>query len=295
VVEVPVTSSHTDAGTAPRGYDFYMGDGVRSVSEPRSAEWDATTYHRLSSPQVAWGERVLDRLELAGDETVVDAGCGTGKLTRELLERLPRGRVIAVDRSQNMLVAARTHLLPQFDGRVSFLQADLAELQLDGVADVVFSTATFHWVLDHPRLFRALYMALKPGGRLHAQCGGGPNLAHVLERASRIMAMPPFAPHFVGWSGPWEFADPDTTLWRLGEAGFEDIATSLEAAPVVFGTAEEYRSFVETVIFRVHLERLPPGLRAPFLDQLVDAARAEDPPFSLDYWRLNLSATRPAT
>jgi trans-aconitate 2-methyltransferase len=109
------------------------------------------------------------------------------------------------------------------------------------------------------------------------------------------MAMPPFAPHFVGWSGPWEFADPDTTLWRLGEAGFEDIATSLEAAPVVFGTAEEYRSFVETVIFRVHLERLPPGLRAPFLDQLVDAARAEDPPFSLDYWRLNLSATRPAT
>lgn len=259
-----------------------------------SAEWDARSYHRVSEPQVAWGERVLDRLQLAGDETVVDAGCGTGRLTRELLMRLPRGRVIAVDRSQNMLDSAREQLLPEFDGRVTFLQADLAELDLNAVADVVFSTATFHWVLDHPRLFQALYRALRSGGRLHAQCGGGPNLAHVLDRAAHIMMAPAFAPYFSGWSGAWEFADSPTTARRLREAGFVDVATGLEAAPVALGSAQEYRVFLATVIFRLHLEFLPDeALQKQFLDRLVEAGESDDPPFSLDYWRLNLSARRP--
>lgn len=261
-----------------------------------SAEWDAGSYHRVSQPQVAWGERVLDRLELGGDEVVVDAGCGTGRLTRELLRRLPHGQVIAIDRSQNMLDSAREQLLPAFDGRISFLQADLAQLDLDAVADVVFSTATFHWILDHPRLFRALFRALKPGGRLHAQCGGAGNLDHVLGRASQIMTSPPFAPYFAGWSNGWEFADPLTTARRLEQAGFVDIVTGLEAAPVVLGSAEEYRTFLATVIFRLHLEYLPDEpVRQEFLDRLVEAGESDDPPFQLDYWRLNLSARRPAS
>ena len=140
-------------------------------------EWDATSYHKVSGPQTGWGQKVLARLELAGDERVIDAGCGSGRLTGELAERLPHGQVVALDRSWNMLQTARANLRPTYGSRVRFVQVSLPALPFEECADVVFSTATFHWVADHPALFSNIFEALRPGGRLHAQCGGGPNLA----------------------------------------------------------------------------------------------------------------------
>ncbi|HEU5433439.1 MAG TPA: class I SAM-dependent methyltransferase, partial [Thermomicrobiales bacterium] len=121
-----------------------------------SKEWDAATYHRVSDPHVAWGTRVLQRLPLRGDETVLDAGCGTGRLTEELLERLPRGRVIGVDRSRNMLEQAAAHLTPKYGDRITLLEGDLLQRQVDEPVDAIFSTATFHWIADHDALFRML-------------------------------------------------------------------------------------------------------------------------------------------
>lgn len=268
-----------------------MADPATSTS---SREWDATTYHRVSNPQFAWGQRVLDRVPLRGDETVIDAGCGTGRLTGELLERLPRGRVIAVDQSANMLQVAREHLEPRFGDQVSFLCRDLANLGLDEVADVVFSTATFHWVLDHPALFREIFQALKPGGWLVAQCGGGSNLARLLQRAASLSDAPPYAPFFAGWSRPWEFADDIVTRDRLQDAGYVAIETDLEAAPTALDDAGVYAEFLTGVILRTHLERLPDaGLRSRFVTTLTENATTDDPPFGLDYWRLNLRGRRP--
>ena len=152
-----------------------------------SREWNSEAYHRLSRPQFEWGLKVLDRLPLRGDETVADAGCGSGKVTAELLKRLPRGRVVAMDLSQNMLQTARDHLAPKFPRQVIFIATDLQDIPLDGAIDGIFSTAAFHWVPDHDRLFRSLFHALKPGGWLEAQCGGGPNLARVRERTVALM------------------------------------------------------------------------------------------------------------
>src|SRR5262249_18475697 len=160
-------------------------------------EWDAAAYHRLSDPQVSWGEAVLARLALAGEETVLAAGCGTGRLTEKLLERLPRGRVIALDASAQMIAAARENLR-RFGDRVSFLERDLLDLDLDAAVDVVFSTATLHWVPDHQKLFALFYRALRPDGRLHAQCGGGPHLRGFLERAAIGAGQPPLTAHLQG-------------------------------------------------------------------------------------------------
>src|SRR5687767_7283559 len=120
-------------------------------------EWNAETYHRVSDPQVEWGVSVLARLPLVGHELVLDIGCGTGRLTQKLLERIPRGSVIALDLSANMLQAARDYLRPVVGSRVQFVQADAAALPIAGTADAIFSTATFHWVLDHPLLFKSLH------------------------------------------------------------------------------------------------------------------------------------------
>jgi trans-aconitate methyltransferase len=260
----------------------------------QSTEWNATSYHRVANPHVGWGQRVLARLPLHGDETVVDAGCGTGRLTAELLERLPHGNVIAVDVSANMLQVAADHLRSRFDDRVSFLQADLQHLTLPEPVDAIFSTATFHWIADHDRLFRHLLVAVKPGGHLVAQCGGGPNLAQLRAEVARLQREPEFAAYYQDWREVWEFADAATTAVRLRDAGFVDVVTSVEEAPTLLSNAEEYREYLETVVLRLHLEPLPDqSHRAAFLDRLTALAATTEPPYFLDYWRLNLAARRP--
>jgi trans-aconitate 2-methyltransferase len=257
-------------------------------------EWNAEAYHKVSGPQTSWGQKVLARLQLRGDERVIDAGCGSGRLTATLLERLPRGSLLAIDRSWNMLMTARANLRPAFGSRVAFVQASLPHLPFTDAADVVFSTATFHWIKDHPALFAGIFRALRSGGRLHAQCGGGPNLAHAHELAERVMRAAPFRPYFAGWPGPWEFADAATTAERLRAAGFVDIDTSLEEAPTPLASETDYREFVTTVIYHPHLERLPSaGLKQAFIDRVTALAAKDDPPFTLDYWRLNMQARKP--
>jgi len=279
---------------AARGAPGATPSGAPADRGPRAAEWDATTYHRVATPHVAWGRRVLDRLPLRGDETVADLGCGTGRPTADLLARLPRGHVVAVDRSAAMLAEARAHLRPLADHRVLFLRADLGALPLRGPLDAVFSAAAFHWVPDHARLFATIFVALAPGGRLVAQCGGGPNIATVRERVAALAATPRFAPALGGWSGPWLFAGPDETADRLRAAGFAAIETGLEPSPTTLPDAAAYRSYLETVVLGVHLARIPAEAdRAALLDALTAHAADDDPPFALDYWRLNLRARRP--
>jgi trans-aconitate 2-methyltransferase len=258
-----------------------------------SKEWNATLYHQISAPQVSWGKKVLARVKLRGDERVLDAGCGTGRLTRDLLEALPAGQVIALDVSQNMLNGARAYLEPDFGSRVEFACCDLLDLAFEREFDLIFSTASFHWVRDHDRLFRNLYRALRPGGWLIAQCGGGRNLARLLSRVARLMESSPYAKYFAGYPFPWEFSDAETAANRLRQAGFEQVETSLEEAPTQLPSAPEYQQFVESVILRSHLLQLPDAaLRQQFLVALTQQAAVDDPPFLLDYWRLNLQGHR---
>ena len=257
-------------------------------------EWNAASYHKVSGPQTSWGHKVLARLHVNGNERAIDAGCGSGKLTLALMERLPRGSMVAIDRSWNMLLTARTNLRPAFGSRVKFAQVALPDMPFADYADLIFSTATFHWIKDHPALFAGLHRSLRPGGRLHAQCGGGPNLVRAHALASILMQAPPFAPYFSDWPGPWEFADAETTAARLAAAGFVDVETSLEEAPTTLATEEDYREFVTTVIYHPHLERLPSdALRREFIDRVTELSAREDPPFTLDYWRLNMAARKP--
>jgi trans-aconitate 2-methyltransferase len=258
-----------------------------------SKEWNATLYHQISAPQVSWGKKVLARVSLRGDERLLDAGCGTGRLTRELLEALPQGQVVALDVSQNMIDAARVYLEPDFGSRVKFVCCDLLDTPFEGEFDGIFSTASFHWVLDHDRLFRNLYRALRPGGWLCAQCGGGKNLARLLARVDALISAPTYTKYFAGYQFPWEYSDAETAAARLRGAGFEQIETSLEEAPTTFPSASEFQQFVESVILRNHLPRIPDeAVRQQFLVELTRQSATDDPPFLLDYWRLNLQGKR---
>jgi trans-aconitate 2-methyltransferase len=244
-------------------------------------DWNAASYDKVADPQVRWGAEVLGRLPLEGDETVLDAGCGTGRVTELLLAQLPRGRVVALDASASMLEQARGRLA-RFGDRVSYVEADLERpLPLAAPVDAVLSTATFHWVGDHDALFANLGAVLRPGGWLVAQCGGFGNIARFIEVASSV------DPAFV--RNTHNFQTPEATAVRLEQSGFTDIRTWLSDAPTPFASTEELEAFIATVCLRVHLANLPPERRGPFVREVAE--RMPEP--VLDYVRLNITARRP--
>jgi trans-aconitate 2-methyltransferase len=273
------------------------------------SDWDAERYHRLSDPQLGWGRRVLVRLAARPGERILDLGCGTGRLTVELVTAMGDGHVVAVDQSASMLaeaaaldvweyrgphsIAAPAGQVPRPPCLVHFVRADGARLPFVDAFDAILSTATFHWILDHDALFASIYRALEPGGRLVAQCGGGPNLRRLLDRADALARTPAFERYFEGWTNPWEFADVPTTIMRLDRAGFTAIDVSLEEAPTSLPDGPSFKDFLACVCVRKHVARLPEADRPAFLDSLTEQASADDPPFTLDYWRLNIFARKP--
>jgi trans-aconitate 2-methyltransferase len=254
-------------------------------TDPRAGgprDWDGRTYDRIADPMTDWGAAVLGRLRLRGDETVLDAGCGSGRVTELVLGSLSRGMVIALDGSPSMLDAARARLA-RYGSRVHFLEADLGRalpLQ-DASVDAVLSTATFHWVPDHDALFRGLARVLRPGGRLEAQCGGAGNIASVVAAVAAVGEP---------WAGPWTFATPEETAARLRAAGFEGIETWLHDEPVRLEPGEALREYLRTVVLGAHLARLPERDRERF----VAAVANRLPDGVIDYVRLDISARRAA-
>jgi len=245
-------------------------------------DWNASAYERLSAPMEAMGRDVLQRLELEGDETVLDAGCGTGRVTAVIAERLPRGHVIAVDGSQAMVDEARRRLPDSID----VFRADLLELELDEPVDAVLSTATFHWILDHPRLFARLHDALKPGGRLVAQCGGAGNVAAIKQAGLDVGREAPYSEHLQGWATDWQFATAEDTEARLRAAGFTDVWCWLSRVDVDPGDPIGY---LRAICLGSFLERLPEELHEEFVAQALE--RLPDP-LVIHYVRLNILARR---
>jgi trans-aconitate 2-methyltransferase len=251
------------------------------VTAPR--DWDAATYDRVSGDvQWVWAQEQLERLPLNGDEVVLDAGCGTGRVTAVLVDRVPRGHVYGVDVAPSMVRRARETL----GERATILQQELVELELPEPADVVFSNATFHWIKDHDALFAALHRTLKPGGRLIAQCGGKDNIDRLRTLSDEVAREEPFAEHFADWVGPWNYAAPQETAERLERAGFSEVECWLEPRPV---SPSEPHAFLRTVCLVRHLDYLPDELRDPFIGRVIE--RMGDP-LVIEYIRLNMTAVR---
>jgi trans-aconitate 2-methyltransferase len=255
-----------------------MDDGS---AQPR--EWDADSYHGLATPHQAWGAAILERLPLRGDETVLDLGCGTGRVTGQLLDRLgPEGRAIGIDGSARMVQEAARRL--GGDPRASFVHQDLLELAVPEPADAAVSSATFHWIKDHDTLFARIRGALEDGAPFVAQCGGRGNVSNVVRAVAEVCARAPYAAFFTGWDGPWNYAAPEETTARLERAGFAVERCWLEDSPQ---RPEPLRDFLRTVSLGSHLERLPADRRDGFVDEVATAMGPD--PFH-DYVRLNIVA-----
>lgn len=252
--------------------------------ETRPADWEAGKYSRVATPQREWSGAVLERLELSGDETVVDAGCGSGNVTEDLLALLPEGQVIGVDGSPSMVKLAEERLGE--DPRATFFCQDLARLELDQPVDAVFSNATFHWITDHDRLFRSLAEATRPGGKLVAQCGGVGNVAEAVEALRVVSAEEPFSSLLGPHESPWYFAGPRDTETRLREAGYVEVKCWLEDQ---VAKPEDPRAFFEASFLAPAREILDDDTFTAYTDRLLAEMNNPD---TFNYVRLNMTAKR---
>jgi trans-aconitate 2-methyltransferase len=274
------------------------------------SDWDAAKYHRISDPQLAWGRAVAARLDPLPGERILDLGCGTGRLTEEIA-RLPGIMVVGLDYSAAMLAQAHhrsqtaaVDLLTtgNFDDRGQspavclhtpvYVRGDGAALPFASAFDAAFSAAVFHWIPDHDRLFQSVFAALKPGGRLIAQCGGAGNLERLYGRARALMESATYRQYFSGWKSFTHFENVAETERRLTRAGFDEIDVSLVRSPVTFETPDRFSEFTASVCLRHHLDRLPAGARDGFMARITRDAVHDDPPLTLDYWRLNMAARK---
>ncbi|MHB8437752.1 MAG: class I SAM-dependent methyltransferase [Acidimicrobiales bacterium] len=246
-------------------------------------DWDGATYDRIADPMTRWGVAVLDRMNLAGSETVLDAGCGSGRVTEEMIERLPDGRVVALDAAPSMLDQARVRLA-RFGDRVHFVHGDLLDITAASLGqwapvDAVLSTATFHWVLDHDLLFRNLAAVMRPGAVIEAQCGAAGNITGLMEAVRRAGSER---------AGRWLYATPEDTERRLAAAGFRDIRVWTHPEPTPIERGEPLETYLATVCLRTHVADMDAEQRARFIGA-VAGAMAEP---VIDYVRLNISARR---
>jgi trans-aconitate 2-methyltransferase len=252
--------------------------------------WNSRTYHILSDPQTTWGAAVLQRIPDGVHRRVIDLGCGTGRVTYKLLETLPSTCVIANDCAPDMLSAAKAFLSPVFGERVSFCLGDMLELQFDEEFDGVFSSAAFHWVPDHDRLFRAVFRMLSRRGWLEAQCGGERNLSLLRSRIDAFLLAhrgsgPPRSTgvHYEG---------ARATVRRLRSAGFSSARAWTEDAPASFRDRHSFTSFIAEIYFRSALPWLSGSLRTGLANYLADRFGGDRLPYTLDYVRLNISASK---
>jgi trans-aconitate 2-methyltransferase len=251
------------------------------VSAPlRPVEWKAEEYDAQSAPHEEWAAQITARLKLNGDETILDAGCGTGRLTKELVELVPNGRVIGVDASTQMLEKARDWL----GDDVELHNQDLTSLDLGDQVDVVYSSAVFHWIEDHEALFRSLHSVMKPGAVLEAQCGGDDNIAEVHRAVEAIGGDERFAPYLRGDRRPWNYASVGDTELRMRQAGFTSVRAWIEPWPV---HPRDPAAYLRAVILPWHLDRLPPELHDLFVKTVIESAPR---PMVVNYMRLNISA-----
>jgi trans-aconitate 2-methyltransferase len=272
--------------------------------------WDARTYHQISRlVQYRWGLQVLEWRKWRGDEIVMDAGCGSGLLTKQLAKKVPRGKVYAVDIDSNMIKQAKNNL--QFFDNVEVIQSSFTDVKFPRKLDVIFSNAALHWIQDHRKAFQNFWEMLKPmkdssnnGGQLLIQCGGYGNLQEIIGMLERITHLDHFKEHFKNWKQPWHFAKAKDTNKLVQEIGYVNTVLYSSSDCVILPNRQIYSKFVKTVVMKSYLDHLSSDndddiekLKAlflnVFLDEVEKRSNKSNARWFLDFVRLNIIAHRP--
>lgn len=257
--------------------------------------WDAETYDRIGTPMRRWAQQVIEDLDLRGDETVLDAGCGSGSVTFDLLNNLPTGKIYAVDSSPQMIEQLTGSVADRGVTNVFPILASLTDFKLPESVDVVFSNAVLHWIPDDDGLFGCLARATKNGGRLRAQCGGGGNIVRLMAATHDVEARDPYRQHIPEPIDARKYRSPDDVALAMSRNGWTNAKASLFESPVVFDDEDSAVLYLRTIILQQQVAILPVDLGDHFLrDVIREVVQRHGAPFVADYVRLDIWAERGA-
>ncbi len=254
--------------------------------------WDARTYDKVSSNvQLEWGRKLLEKRRWVGNEIVIDAGAGSGNLTKILADKVPNGKVYAVDADSNMVQEAKSNL--SGCRNVQVMQSSMNKVNLPTELDIIFSNAALHWVLDQEGVFLHFWKLLKPNGELLIDYGGQGNLERPLSVIFKIMQSEQFKESFANWKQSWYFPKPDETERLLQKVGFKEIQVDLSSQIISFSDRQSFATFVRTVIMKPFLGYLPDANRKEqFIDAFLNMFEGQGWPWSLEFMRLTISARK---
>ena len=229
--------------------------------------WDGVAYDALPLPHEQWGIRTIAALNLQPYETLLDAGCGTGRDAQLALEQLPNGSLVCVDQSSTMLEQCRTRF--GADSRVRIMEGDLDKplpVEPESI-DAIMSVAALHWLADHNNVWNHFYSALKPGGRIATDCGGFGNLAKTLVLVPQIDQSIKFP--------NWYYANITSTEELLKAAGFIDIEVNLRPHPTPLPDKETLATYLKTLVFREWSDEQITKMSDLLTDNTLDYVRLE--------------------
>jgi trans-aconitate 2-methyltransferase len=254
--------------------------------------WDARTYDKVSSNvQLEWGRKQLEKRRWIGNEIVMDAGAGSGNLTRILADKVPTGQVYAVDADSNMVQQAKSNLSRWRN--VQVIHSSMDNVNLPIKVDIIFSNSALHWILDLEGVFSHFWQLLKPNGELLIECGGHGNIERPLSLIFKIMQSDQFREHFANWKQSWYFPKPDETERLLQKARFKDIQVNLSKLTTTFSDRESFANFVKTVIMKAFLGYLPDAKKKDqFVDAFLNEFERSGGAWLLDFMRLGIFARK---
>jgi trans-aconitate methyltransferase len=260
-------------------------------------QWDAGEYEKHSSGQFKWALELIEKLQLTGGESIIDLGCGDGKVTAELAGRVPVGRVLGIDSSPSMIDLARQKFPSHRYPNLHFACLDFRELESKKEFDLAFSNAALHWVKDQRRVLIRVAQALRAGGRLLFQMGGAGNACQVIQVLDETIARGGWKRWFTDFDFPYGFYHPhDYETWAV-EAGLRLLRNELIAKDMVHEGITGLAGWIRTT-WMPYLDRLPPADRDVFVRTLCEEFLRRHPPddagrVHVSMVRLEVAAVRP--
>ncbi|HLN46198.1 MAG TPA: methyltransferase domain-containing protein [Candidatus Sulfotelmatobacter sp.] len=266
------------------------------MSKQSRYSWNAQDYAKHSSTQFEWAQELIPKLNLTGNEALLDIGCGDGKISAQIASFLPKGYVVGIDNSDEMINLAHHNFPRSRFPNLSFLKMDAQQLTFKEQFDRVFSNAALHWIIDHRPMLAGVKQSLKHDGKLLFQMGGKGNAHDILKVLDELVKDNHWRRFFEGFTFPYGFYEPNEYRAWLREAGLKPERVELITKNMKLNK-ESLAGWIRTT-WLPYTQKIPNALQNMFITEIIDRYIEKHPADSsgtihIAMVRLEVEACRP--